>query len=66
MKISLTVLKLYSGQAFICKVSKGYTSANVVRLLVPCTSSDSGLYLCHVSCKIFDGIKVIERTRFSC
>ena len=60
---------------FIGKISKGHNSlknVSAVLVLFLCTSSDGGLYrsivvyICTKSHEnILDGIKVIERTRFS-
>ena len=50
------------------KISKGPNSVKYVggvTILFLCTSSDNGLYLTKFHENILDGIKVIERTRFS-
>ena len=52
MKIFWTVSKLQSRKIFVRKISKGnHSIKNVsgVSVLVPCTSSDDGLYLYQVS-----------------
>ena len=52
----------------MAKISKGHNSVkNVggVSVLVLCISSDSDLYSTKFHENILDGIKVIERTRFS-
>ena len=61
-------INLYSGHNFIAKISKGHNSvknADRFTVLFLCRSSDRGLHFYKFHENILDGIKVIERTRFS-
>ena len=72
MKISQQFSELLSGHYFQTEIFKGHNSLkNVgsVTVLNLCTSSCDASFLVYICTKfhenILDGIKVIERTRFS-